>query len=235
MSSRDLIGLLASFGYAFGLLLAAEGIRKARGWPQGFTRKCVHVGAGLWVWAQLALFEHWYIGLIPFATFIVLNYLFYRQQVFKAVDSASSTPGTVYFALSITVLYGLLWRTGGQLDRAPVATAAVMAMTLGDAAASIVGERWGRRGYTIFGAHRTWLGSAAMAVFSLAGIAFTLLVLPGSALSPGSVPLGAAGALGQAVAATIVAVLAEAVSPAGTDNLSVPLATGLSLFLMSLI
>ncbi len=235
MSQRDLIALAISYVCAFGLLLGAEAIRKWRDWPQDFTRKMVHVGAGLWVWGQLALFEHWTIGLIPFASFIGLNYLFYRRQVFQAVDSASSSPGTVYFALSITLLNLLFWRTGGALDWAPVATAGIMAMTLGDAAASIVGRRWGRAGYTVFGAHRTWVGSAAMAVFSLVGIAFTLLVLPGSPLSPSSVPLGVPRALGYAVVGAAIATVAEALSPAGTDNLSVPLATGLTLYLLEII
>ncbi len=235
MTQQDLAGLLISFTYAFGLLAVAEGIRKWRGWPQDFTRKIVHVGAGLWVWGLLYVFDHWYIGLIPFGSFIILNYLFYRQRTFKAMDAGDSSPGTIYFAVSNTVLLALLWRTGGQPDRAPVAVAAIMAMTLGDAAAAIVGQSWGRRAYHLVrGTSRTWEGSAAMAVFTFAGIAFTLAVLPGSALSPYSTPLQPAAILLQALVAAVVATIAEAASPAGTDNLSVPLLTALALFVCSL-
>jgi phytol kinase len=85
----------------------------------------------MWVWAILALFDTWQIGLIPFGTFIILNYVFYRLTIFQAMDTEESTPGTVYFAFSITLLYALFWRTDGQSDRAVIATGAVMAMTWG--------------------------------------------------------------------------------------------------------
>jgi phytol kinase len=231
----DIIGLVLSYIYAFGMLFVVESIGKRLKWPQDFTRKIIHIGAGLWVWGILYFFDHWYFGIIPFATFILLNYIFYRQQTFKAMDTTASTPGTVYFAISITVLYGLLWRTGGPPDRAPIATAATMAMTLGDALASLVGRRWGSRPYTIFGHTRSLQGSAAMAVFSFLGIFLTLLWLPGSALSPNSAVLGAFPALWMALVGTVAATLAEALSPAGTDNLSVPLLSGLALYLLTLL
>ncbi len=234
MSQRDVIGLVLSYVYAFGLLGLAEGIRVWRGWPQDFTRKLVHIGAGLWVWGILALFEHWYIGIIPFATFIGLNYLFYRRQVFQAMDKADSSPGTVYFATSITLLFALLWRTGSAPDRSPIAVAAVMAMTLGDALAAIVGGRWGRATYsTPGGGIRSWLGTATMGIVSLIAITVTLFILPGSPLSPHSAPLGAGLLWGQALVGAAVATVAEALSPSGTDNLSVPLATAVALLLLN--
>ncbi len=232
MSQRDIIGLIVSYLYAFGLLGVTEAIGKWLRWPQSFTRKIVHIGAGLWIWGILALFDHWYYGIIPFGTFIVLNFIFYRWQVFKAMDTAESTPGTVYFAISITLLFAWLWRTGGEPDRAPAAAAGVMAMTLGDAAASLVGQRWGRHWFTTFKHPRSWEGTAAMAVCSLIGIWLTLLWLPGSPLSPFSPPLSGGAAALIALVGAAVATAAEALSPAGTDNLSVPLLSGLTVWLL---
>jgi dolichol kinase len=217
------------------MLFIVEGIGRWLKWSQDFTRKIIHIGAGLWVWGILLFFDHWYFGIIPFATFIFLNYIFYRQQIFKAMDTTESTPGTVYFALSITILYVLLWRTGGQIDNAPIATGAVMAMTLGDAFASLIGRRWGTRAYTVFGHTRSWQGSAAMAIFSFVAIFLTLLWLPGSALSPHSEVLGSLSAFWMALIGSAVATAAEALSPAGTDNLSVPLLSGLVLYVLSLL
>lgn len=229
-TTGDLIGLVASYIYAFGMLLIVEAIGRALKWNPNFTRKIIHIGAGMWVWGILALFDHWYYGIIPFATFIVLNYVFYRQQVFKQMDSADSTPGTVYFAVAIMVLFGLLWRTGGPVDHAPIATAAVMAMTWGDAMASIIGRRWGAHRYTTFGHTRSWEGSAAMLVVSALAIYLTLIILPNSPLSPNSFPLGPTRVLLMTVLGAGTATLAEALSPAGTDNLSVPLLTGAVLY-----
>ena len=231
MTRGDIIGLALSYVYAFGMLFAVESIGKWLKWPQQFTRKIIHIGAGLWVWGILFFFDHWYFGIVPFATFIILNYIFYRRQTFRAMDTTESTPGTVYFAISITVLYVLLWRTDGQPDHAPIATAATLAMTLGDALASLIGRRWGSRTYTVFGHTRSWQGSAGMALVSFVAIFLTLLWLPGSALSPHSAALGTLPALWMALAGAGVATLAEALSPAGTDNLSVPLLSGLALYL----
>jgi phytol kinase len=233
MSRGDIIGMVLSYVYAFGLLFAVEAVGRKLGWRQAFTRKIIHMGAGLWIWGILAFFDHWYYGIIPFGTFIVLNYVFYRQQTFKAMDDERSSPGTIYFALSITVLFALLWRTGGQIDRAPVAAAATMSMTIGDALASIVGMRWGRHRYTVLGHSRSWEGSAAMAGASLLCIWLTLLGVPGSALSPNSAAWGMGMSLVAAAVGAAVATVAEGLSPAGTDNLSVPLLSGLALYLVS--
>lgn len=235
MTKNDLIGLILSYIYAFGLLLIVEGIGKRLKWPIFITRKLIHIGAGMWIWGILYFFDHWTWGSVPFATFIVLNYIFYRQQTFKAMDEDSETLGTVYFATSITLMFALLWRTGGAPDRVPVAAAAVMTMTWGDGLASLVGKRWGRRPYTVFGHTRTWEGSSAMALSAFLSIGLTLWLLSDSALSPHSVSIGLARALWLALVGSLVATLAESVSPAGTDNLSVPLLTGLTLYMLMII
>lgn len=235
MSRGDVFGLILSYVYAFGLLLGVETLGRSLKLAQAVTRKIIHIGAGMWIWGILALFDHWTYGVIPFATFILLNYIFYRQQSFKAMDDCASSPGTVYFAISITILFGLLWRTGGAVDRVPIAAASVMAMTWGDGLASLVGFRWGRNHYTYFGHTRSAQGSIAMALGSFISIFLTLSLLSGSALSPHSAPIGPVASLQLALAGTITATMAEALSPAGTDNLSVPLLSGLVLYLASAI
>ncbi len=226
MTARDLIGLGISFAYPVLLLGLAEGIRRWSGYPQDFTRKLIHIGAGMWVFAVLWLFDTWYIGLIPFATFILLNYIFYRYRLLKAMDTSESTPGTVYFALSITLLFLVLWRTDSPDDRSYVAAAGAMAMTWGDSMASIVGRRWGRHHYTIAGSRRSWEGSAAMLLAAGVSMFLTLMLVPGSALSPYTLSLDAGVAIAAAVSGALAATMVEGISPAGTDNLSVPLLAG---------
>jgi dolichol kinase len=231
VSRGDILGLILSYSYAFGLLLVVEALGKSLNWSQNFTRKLIHIGAGLWIWGILYCFDHWYWGIVPFATFIGLNYFFYRWQTFKTMDTTDSTLGTVYFAISITVLFGLFWRTEGARDYVPVAAAGTMAMTLGDGFASIIGRRWGKHPHAFIGDHlRSWEGTAAMAWFSFLGIFLTLSWLPGSCLSPNSAVLAPLTALGFALVGTLTATVAEALSPAGTDNLSVPLLSGFVLY-----
>jgi phytol kinase len=232
LTRRDILGLILSYLYAFGLLFAAEAAGKKLRWPHYVTRKLVHIGAGMWIWGVIGLFDTWTIGIIPFGTFIVLNFVFYRTRLFRAMDAADASPGTVYFALSITVLFAALWRDRGPVDRVPIAAAAVMAMTWGDGLASIVGQSAGRHAYTTFGHARTWEGTAAMGLASFAAMSATLLALSASASSPFSAPVSPGpGILAAAVGASVAAAV-EALSPAGTDNLAVPLLTACALYLM---
>ncbi len=234
VTQRDIVGLILSYLYAFGLLFVVEAVGKRLKWPQYFTRKIVHIGAGMWIWGILALFDNRTYGLIPFATFIILNFIFYRFQIFKAMDTRDSSPGTVYFAISITVLFALLWRTDGGVDRVAVAAAAVMAMTWGDGIASIVGQARGKRFYEVFAHRRSWEGSGAMAVATFVAVLGTLLFLPGSGWSAASVTILPGKALLMALTAALVGAAAEGVSPAGTDNLTVPLLTAAVLYLFTL-
>jgi len=228
LSRRDGLALSVTYTYAFSLLGFAEAIRRFRGYPQDFTRKVVHIGAGMWVFGVLALFDTWYIGVIPFTTFIVLNYLAYRFRLFEAVDTHDSSPGTIYFALSVALLFGAFWRTNSPQDRSAIAAAGVMAMTWGDALASIIGRRWGRHRYTVWGDTRSFEGSAAMLLASATAIFLTLRLVPGSLLSPQSTPLRLQTCMAGALAGALTATVAEGISPSGSDNLSVPLLAALA-------
>ncbi|MFN6461188.1 MAG: diacylglycerol/polyprenol kinase family protein [Nostoc sp. DedVER02] len=221
--TNDFIGLAISYSYATGLLVIGEGLRMLFNVKPDLTRKVIHIGAGMWVFGVLLLFKRWEIGIIPFATFIGLNYLFYRYRIIGAMDSEDSSPGTVYFAISVTLLFGLLWRPDGPVDSAPIAVAGIMAMTWGDALAALIGRRFGQHKYQVGNSVRSWEGSAAMFVASAVAIFLVLLLLPGSSLTPLARPLTLEWALLTTVITATFATLAEAVSPHGTDNISVPL------------
>jgi phytol kinase len=114
--------------------------------------------------------------------------------------------------------------------RLPVA-AGIMAMALGDAGAAIVGRRWGRHRYRVpGGATKSWEGSAAFVVLAFAGIVLAGLAAGSAdpdrlgALVDGAARLNVLGtALTAGLAAALVSAVAEAVTPWGLDNLTVPL------------
>ncbi len=181
---------------------------------------------------MIALFDTWYFGLIPFATFILLNYIFYRKQTFEQMDSTDSTPGTVYFAFSITLLMALFWRSGSAPNHLPIALAGIMAMTLGDGFAAIFGRGLGKHFYHVFGNDKSIIGSAAMFIFGGFGIWLVLAFVPASPLAPFSLPVAPAEATTFAFIGAAVATAVEAVSPRGLDNLSVPLLTCATLWFL---
>jgi len=230
MSRGDLFGLLFSYGYAFALLLLVEAIRRWRNYPPDFTRKLIHIGAGMWIWGVLFLFDHWWWAIVPTGTFILFNALFLRFHIFSAMDpKEGATPGTVYFAFSCTFLLAFFhtgWELGFPRGYEYYAMAGIMAMTWGDAFSAIIGKRFGKHSYSVpGGGKRTLEGSIAGFLFTLGAVAITL-----SILSPLSLPLILVGAL---IAASIGTLL-EAVSPWGTDNLTVPIGVTLALFIFGL-
>jgi phytol kinase len=235
MTNSDFIGLLASYTYAISLLVFGELLRRLFGIKPDLTRKFIHISAGMWVFGVLLLFKHWQIGIIPFATFIGINYLLYRYRVIGAMDTEDSSPGTVYFATSVTLLFGLFWRPDGPVDYVPIAVAGIMTMTWGDALAALIGKRFGRHQYQVGSSVRSWEGSLAMFMASATVMFLVLQFLPGSFLSPLSVSISGERALFTALVSAGFATLVEAISPHGTDNLSVPLvAAGLVWGLMQI-
>ncbi len=222
MSGADIWGLILSYVYAFTLLLLIEQIGKNLRFPYFVTRKIIHIGAGMWTWAIILLFDHWYIGVIPFATFIALNYLFYRFRTFSAMDGEKETPGTIYFAISITILFLLGWRNH-PMDYKFLVLPPIMAMTWGDAMASLVGKFWGKHTYSVFGSQKSLEGSAMMFVFSFLAISISLIVLNtlDLTLRIDTLPLMTVLLIG--LITSVFVTFAEALSPAGTDNLFVPL------------
>lgn len=220
MTQHDVIGLVVSYIYAFGLLALATFIQRWRKYPQEFTRKIVHIGAGMWIFGLLALFDHWYWGIIPTATFIIFNYISYKFKLVKAMDLSDDSPGTVYFAFSITLLLALFW----SRNQAWIAVAGVMAMTWGDAFASILGRAYGKHRYYIRRHSRSFEGSAAMFGFSFVAILLVLALM--------NTGLNAVDVFSFSFFLALIATFVEAISLSGQDNIFVPIGTSMALFLL---
>jgi uncharacterized protein (TIGR00297 family) len=222
MTTRDWIALALSFIYPTGLLIGAESIRRGMRWPPEFTRKLVHIGAGMWVFGALLLFDHWWVALIPTTAFIAINYISARRTLIPAMDAARADGlGTVWFMVSFTVLLGWM----GLLGRPVLAAAAMMALTWGDAAAALVGRALGRHRYVIAGETRSLEGSVALVAATFLSVLPTLLLL-----DPLHYPLERA--LPVAAVVACCAALLEPAAPQGQDNLSIPIGTGIILWLL---
>lgn len=232
MYTREITGLLISYGYAAGILGLGEVLYRFLAVPQFYTRKFVHIWAGMWVFGIMMLMPYrWYIGIIPFATFIVVNFVLWRFRLVKSVDDGSSL-GTVYFAAAITLIYALLWRPAGLEDHGSIAAAGVMALTWGDALAAIVGKNFGRHRYTIFGSTRSIEGSLAMFVASFIAMFLVLAYTPGTFIAYAAPWLTLQQAALAALFGAALATLAEAITPRGLDNLSVPLVASGAVWLL---
>lgn len=234
--SPDLAWLLISYLYVAAVLVTGTLAARVRRSPD-LTRKIIHVGVGTWIIPTAVFFESPWMAMIPPVSFILLNLASYRFKLVKAMEGEEANPGTIYFPLAFVILMlaywpgalfrsGLPWAPHGPAGpgRFPVA-AGIMVMAWGDAAASIFGRRFGRHRWPVAGGQRSLEGSLAFLVFGVLGVMAADHFLAGG----GTFPLPEAwpaGATLRAVAVVMPAVLVEAVSPRGLDNLTVPLLCG---------
>lgn len=218
MQQADIIALVASYVYVFAVILVGEALgRVVFHGSSSFSRKFVHIGVGMWVLGTVALFKSWQMAVIPPLTFILVNYISYRRDIFKGMESKDKRNlGTVYFPISFALIIAAFW------TKPAVVVAGMMPMVWGDALAAIVGERWGKHRNFLFADAKSREGSAAMFLASFASVLIVLLAA------------GIAGttALYASLLVALVAMIVEALTPWGIDNLTVPLLSALLLWFL---
>lgn len=222
---QDWLALIISYVYVFAAIGIGEGLRKWLGqakpgtYSTEFTRKLIHISVGMWAFGTVLLFRHWYFAIIPPLSFVVLNYISYRREIFKSVEMGEKgNLGTVYFPISFAIVLCLFW------DRPNLLVASLMPMTWGDALAAVLGRRYGQRKYSVLGSTRSVEGSLAMFFFSWLATFLALLLLP---------LLGWQASLLYSLAVAVFATLVEALSPWHIDNLTVPLLCAALLYLIA--
>ena len=180
------------------------------------SRKIVHIGTGAVV--PLA----WFFAIpawiaVPFAVLVTLaTAINHRWRIVPGVeDVGRNSYGTVAYGLAITMLLVLCWPA-----RADAVCAGVLVMALGDGLAGLIGRSVNSARWTVLGQTKSVAGTLTMALVST-------LVLVGLMLVSGNA-ISWRVALGISAMATAL----EQVSPAGLDNLSVPLLVGLTWVLL---
>lgn len=177
------------------------------------ARKAIHIGLCHWWFIAMVFFQGpLEAGIVP-GVFVVVNYISYKTQSIKSMERGSGKKdlGTVYYAVSLLVL--ALWTFGtGQPE---IGALGIMVMGYGDGFAAVFGEKFGKRGFRIWGHRKTLIGS-------FTGFTFSLLVIAvlSTFFSLGLAPY-------QMVLLAFIAMVLEAFTPLGFDNLSVPM--GISL------
>jgi phytol kinase len=206
---NDWLSFVFCLVYILGLIGLAEGLRHRRGYSNFFTRKVIHIGVGMLIWAIPFLFSTPWPFILACFAFAILTFLDWRYGFFEAM--ASSNPqnlGTVYFPLAAAAVVYLFW------DTPPLMVAAMMPLTLGDGLAPVIGK-FGTHEYFVFNHKRTLEGSIGFFVATTIGTWLALWLMSGS---PAISPLGA---IAPAIIIAFTTALVEAVSIWGVDNLTV--------------
>ena len=193
-------------------VVLATAVLARRQWPdqRELSRKIVHIGTGAVV--PLA----WWFAIpaaiaLPFAAIVTLATAINQQwRLIPAVEDVDrDSYGTTAYGMSITTLLLLFW------EQQPAAVCAgVLVMACGDGLAGLVGRSVASPRWSVLGQTKSLVGTTTM-------LAVSFGVLLALAATTGPVVHGSTALLLAAVATGL-----EQISPAGIDNLSVPLTVG---------
>lgn len=205
-----LLQLTAAALWVGAVLLLAETLNHLTQINPEVVRKIVHIGVGnvilLAWWLQIPA----WLGIAASGLFSLLTLLSYRYQILLSLSGVGRQSwGTFFYAVSIGVLIASFWSQGWP----EYTVLGVLVMTWGDGLAALVGQRWGRHAYVAWGIHKSWEGSATMALASFLVTSLLLYAVQGNVWQT----------WGVAIAVALVATGLEACSKFGIDNLTVPL------------
>lgn len=222
--NRDWQTLTALCVYAFAIVGLVELAARRSAWAAEWGRKAIHLGVGVLPFGIVIGISDRRLALLAPASFVLLNWLSYRLRLSRAMDAvARRSLGTVYYPLSLLILLVLLWDTPAR----PLAAVAMLPMITGDAAAAIAGAIWGPRTPALLetaDSRKSLAGSLAMLAVSWLSLAAGLH-WAGSAAGPHLATLEPLALASVAGAVALAVTLIELVSPAGVDNITVPLTT----------
>jgi CDP-diglyceride synthetase len=173
-------------------------------------RKALHAAVGAWTLLVTPYFNHLAWAIVPPVLFGAVNASGRAKSIMPTMAATpADARGLWTFPLGVLVTYLLFWEDSGR--RAILAGLAALAFA--DPIAAIVGSRFGQRRFQGFGHGRTLEGSAAF--FLVAGIAIGIVASGGG---------GDAFPWRMGIGCGLAGAAAEALTPSGWDNVSIPLA-----------
>jgi dolichol kinase len=175
------------------------------------SRKVLHIMVGNIAFI-LPIFETKEVmAFIAAGPFIFFTFLMSPYTPLKSIRGKTSAAGhgmgLVYYSITWTILAYLFF------DNMVVIAIGILAMSYGDGFASIIGLKYGKKKYNIFGDEKSYIGSIAM--FTLTFITIIIAIIYYNiTITPYLLLI--------LVIISLIAALIEGLTPKGFDNLTVP-------------
>ena len=216
---HDPILALVSIGVVAALLWVVRWAQREVPLPRFVFRKILHLLIGFFTLEMTALFHHRGWAMAPPALFVALNASpRLREFVPGLAKDPEEARGLWMFPLGVCIVDLFFWDVANR----GAVLAGIAALSFGDPAAALVGTRWGQRRYTRWAYGRSVEGSLAFLV--AAGIAVAIVA---------AVSGGGPSPLRAAVGCGVAGAIAEALCPAGVDNLMIPIVVAITYQLLS--
>lgn len=214
MIQSDLAGVLLVYIYVAILLLITE---KLFNKDPGVSRKVLHIMTGNIAFLLPIFVTKEAMAFLAAGPFILLTFLMSPYTPIKSIrgktSSAGHSMGLVYYAIIWTILAYLFF------DNMIVIAVGILAMSYGDGLASLIGVKYGKRKYSIFGDKKSYIGSFAMFLFTFVMMTVAILIYKTIFSYELTITFEILVIL---AGVSLIAAVAEGLTPKGLDNLSVP-------------
>ncbi|MBP5784921.1 MAG: phosphatidate cytidylyltransferase [Methanobrevibacter sp.] len=226
MLTSDIIALIVVYAYVGIIFFLAEKVLKSR--PE-VSRKFLHIMVGNMIFAMPFFSDPWIMLL--FITLPVTIALFFLTEyspitIKNSVTESGHALGLFFYALIWSILLliypilidpNLLW----------IVALAIVPLVYVDGFAALVGAKWGRIKYHIFGGEKSVAGSLAM--LSVTAVLSVFVWVFYTAMGYTLPELN----FWYILIISAIATIAEAISYGGIDNLTVPSVTSVLYFLVA--
>jgi len=208
MLQSDIAGVALVYIYVAVLLIVTEKLLDK--YPK-VSRKVLHIMVGN-VAFLLPIFQTREImAFVAAGPFILFTFLMSPYTPIKSIRGKTSAAGhgmgLVYYSITWTILAYLFF------DNMVIIAIGILAMSYGDGFASIIGLKFGKTKYKVFGDKKSYVGSFTMFVFTFLATIVAVLYYGISITSTLLLVL---------LLISFVSAIVEGLTPKGLDNLSVP-------------
>ena len=222
MIFSDIVALIIVYAYVAVIFFVAEKVLKTK--PE-VSRKFLHIMVGNMIFAMPFFSDPWVM--VWFLTLPITVVLFFLTEyspikIDNSVTESGHALGLFFYAGIWTVLIAVfsnyLW----------IVALAIVPMVYGDGFAALIGQKFGRIKYKVFGGTKSLEGSLTMFVVTTVMSVFVWMVFTTIGYPMPNFNLLAI--LGISAVATIC----EALSYGGIDNLTVPALTAILYYLVTI-
>ena len=232
MIFTDILALIVVYVYVAIIFVVAELVLKTR--PE-VSRKFLHIMVGNMIFAMPFFSDPWVM--VWFLTLPITIVLFFLTEyspikIENSVTESGHALGLFFYAGIWTILIAIFATIAPAKDLKFfiwIVALAIVPMVYGDGFAALIGQKFGRVKYTVFGGTKSLEGSLTMFVITTVMSVFVWMVFSsiGCVMPEFNIV--------YIIVISAVATVCEAISYGGIDNLTVPAITSILYYLVAVL
>lgn len=225
MTDSNVLGVIYSYVFVTSVLIISYIIAKFTKLQSEFIRKFVHILVSNWWFIYAIYFTDMIYSIIVPVTFIIVNAIatFTNFTDKLRLTERSRNYGLIYFPISLTLLS--IFHSYMHLIPKFAVGIGILTMGYGDGLAAIIGIRMGKNKIKLgnLSGNKSYQGSGCMFLVTFVVLLSFVYHYRLDSLFVGGVAILNFSLLWKLIFISFIVTLAEATTPLGLDNISVPL------------